>query len=195
MLNRLNMSGIGLIAAAVAAIVIVGSAAMAQTYPPARVRVAERGLAERQLLETLRNLVKADPAQLATRVDLMIAAYAVVNQSEEGDEKLAGRITAVEKAFETYQQAAVGTTKPTEGAMNEAFKRQLDNAMANLDQQPIVRSMDDRIRNLEQEIADLNVRMEAIAARPAGEGANKKEKALAVGGMAATIASVLLLAR
>jgi len=196
MQNREKKSGLVVVCAATVAIVLLLTAvSAAQAYPPARIRVADRGLAERQLLETLRDLVQKDPAQLATRVDLMIAAYSIVSYSESGDDKLASRIEAVEKAFETYQQSAVGPTKPTEGAMSEAFSRQLENAMANLDQQPVVQSMDQRIRTLERDVANLNAQVQQMASESPATSAQKKEKVLAVGGMAATIASVLLLAR
>jgi len=196
MQNREKKSGLVVVCAATVAIVLLLTAvSAAQAYPPARIRVADRGLAERQLLETLRDLVQKDPAQLATRVDLMIAAYSIVSYSESGDDKLASRIEAVEKAFETYQQSAVGPTKPTEGAMSEAFSRQLENAMANLDQQPVVQSMDQRIRALERDVANLNAQVQQMASESPATSAQKKEKVLAVGGMAATIASVLLLAR
>ena len=183
--------------AGLAAAVVAGAwpaAAPAQVYPPARVRVADRGLAQRQLLETLRGLVEADAAQLATRVDLMIAAYALVNFAEAGDVKLEGRVTAVEQAFETYRQSAAGTVRPAEGVLTDAFQSELEKAFADLDRRPVVQNMQGRIDQLERDVRGLQLQVEQLAQqKPAGAG--KREKALAVGGMAATIASVLLLAR
>ena len=180
----------------VAVLVAITAAALAnaQVYPPARVRVADKGLAERQLLETLRNLVSQDPAQLATRVDLMIAAYSLVNYSESGDSKLEGRVAAVEKAFETYKLGGVaGNVKPTEGALNEGFRQQLEAALSDLGKRPAIQAIDSRVVMLENDVTALKMQVQELSER--GGGSPKKERALAVGGMAATIASVLLLSR
>lgn len=173
---------------------MVAADAVAQSYPAARVRVADRGLAERQLLETLRGWVQQDSEQLATRVDLMIAAYALVNFAEAGDLSLEGRITAVEQAFAVYQQSADSSVRPTEGAMDAVFQSQINLAFAQLGDRPEIKNLDSRTTSLESQVQSLTSQVTELAARPAG-GASKKQRALAVGGMALTIASAVLLVR
>jgi hypothetical protein len=173
---------------------LVAADAVAQSYPAARVRVAERGLSERQLLETLRGWVAQDSEQLATRVDLMIAAYALVNFAESGDASLEGRITAVEQAFAVYQESGAPGVKPTEGAMEAAFQSQINLAFAQLGDRPEIQNLDQRTSSLERQVQNLESQVTELAARPSG-GASKKQRALAVGGMALTIASAVLLVR
>ena len=182
--------------AAFAASLLVGSPTTGSTqpYPAAKVRVADKGLAERQLLETLRQLTEQDPQQLATRVDVMIAAYTLVNYIESGDSRLEGRMAAVDSAFAAYQQAAAGGSRPTEGAMTEAFRLQLDQAFAQLGARPEIQDLDRRTESLERRLESLEAEVVELAARPSG-GPSTKQRALAVGGMALTIASAVLLAR